>query len=107
MYTYLVMELGGEAVAGEVTKCMAHLYFSRGNKLSTAEEKLVAVHHYHRRVGIELPMKHFIVKSVKAGIARENALKGEPQHIRRPISWDILRQGLSIVPERGEGGKMR
>ena len=56
-------------------------------------------------------MKHFIIKSVKAGIARESAPKGEPQRIartgegtantpiRRPISWVMLKQGLSIVPE--------
>jgi hypothetical protein len=103
---YLDMELGEEAVAKEIAKYMAHLYFSRGNKPSTVEGKLVAVQHFHRRVGIELPMKHFIVKSVKAGIARESALKGEPQRIRRPISWVMLKQGLSNVPEWGEGGKV-
>ena len=100
------MELGEEAVAREMAKYMSHLYFSRGNKASTVEGKLVAVQHFHRRVGIELPMKHFIIKSVKAGIARESALKGEPQRIRRPMSWVILKQGLSIVPEWGEGGKV-
>ena len=80
--------------------------FSRGNKASTIGGKLVAVQHFHRRVGIELPMKHFIVKLVKAGIARESALTGEPQRIRRPISWVTLKQGLSMVPEWGEGGKV-
>ena len=103
---YLDMDLGEEEVAKEIAKYMAHLYFSRGNKASTVEGKLVAVQHFHRRVGIELPMKHFIVKSVKAGIARESALKGEPQRIRRPISWDMLKQGLPMIPEWGEGGKV-
>ena len=73
--------------------------FSRGNKASTIGGKLVAVQNFHRRVGIELPMKHFIVKSVKAAIARESALKGELQRIRRPISSVMLKQGLSVVLE--------
>ena len=51
-------------------------------------------------------MKHFTIKSVKTGIARESALKGKPQRIRRPISWVMLKQGLSIVPEWGKEGKV-
>ena len=35
--------------------------FSRGIKVSTVEGKLLAVQHFHHRVGIEMPMKHFIV----------------------------------------------
>ena len=76
------------------------------NKAPTVEWKLVGVQHFHRRVGIELPMKHFIIKSEKAGIARESALKGEPQRIRRSTSWAMLKHGLTIVPEWGEGGKL-
>lgn len=37
------MVLRKEAAAREIAKYMAHLYFSRGNKASTVEEKLVAV----------------------------------------------------------------
>ena len=37
------MELEEEAEASEIAKYMAHLYFSRGNKASTVEGKLVAV----------------------------------------------------------------
>lgn len=51
-------------------------------------------------------MKHFIVKAVKAEIARESALKGETQRIRRPISWLMLKPGLSTVLEWGEGGQV-
>ena len=43
---------------------------------------------------------------MKAGIARESALKEQRQRVRRLLSWDMSRQGLSIVPEWGEGGKV-
>ena len=76
---YLDMGLREEAVAREIAKCVAHLYFSRGSKVSTVEGKLVAFQHFRRRVGIELPMKHFSVKSVTTSISRENALKGKRQ----------------------------
>ena len=43
---------------------------------------------------------------MKAGIARESALKEQRQRVRRLLSWDMSRQGLSIGPEWGEGGKV-
>ena len=70
--------------------------FSRGKEVSTVEGKLIAVQHFHRRVGVELPMKHFIVKPVKAGIARESALKGQRQRFRRLISWDLVGDEVGI-----------
>lgn len=56
-------------------------------------------------MGIDLQMKHFIIKFVEAGIARKRAMKGEHQRIRHPISLVMLKQGLSIDPEWREGGK--
>ena len=62
--------------------------FVTGKKASRVDGKLVgvAVQHFHRLVGMELPMKHFMIRIVKAGIARERALKGEPHRIRHQVS---------------------
>ncbi|CAM9689179.1 unnamed protein product [Laminaria digitata] len=103
---YLDVELGEELVAEEISKYLAYMYFSRGNKISTVDGKLTAIQYFHRRVGIDLPMKNHFIKSVKAGIAREGALKGEAPRIRRPISWVMLKQGFHLAKGRGDGGRV-
>ena len=96
-------ELGEEAVASEIPKHIANLYYSRGNKASTVQGKLVAVQRFHRRLGIECPDEaHFVTKSVKAGISRESALKEEPQQMRRPISWAMLKHPDCLLFRSGE-----
>lgn len=95
------MELGEEAVAGEIAKCVAHLFFARGDKASTVEGKLEAVFSSPSRNRIA--DEAFYIKSVKAGIATESALKEEPQ---QSISCFNLKQGLLIVSEWGEGSKL-
>ena len=70
---HLDVELGEQLVAEEVSKYMAYMYFSRGNNISTVDGKLMAIQYFHRRVGIDLPMKNHFIKSVKAGIAKEAA----------------------------------
>ena len=51
-------------------------------------------------------MKNYLLKSVKAGIAREGALKGGGPNARRPNSWTMLKQGCYVAKEWGEGGRV-
>ena len=50
-YVDTSMSQGAEAVAVEIAKFMAYLFFARKNKMSTVAGKLVAVQHFHRRAG--------------------------------------------------------
>lgn len=81
-------------MAREIAKPTARLYFSRGAKASTVEGEIGTCTTFHRQEGTELPIKHSVIKSVKADIARENVLKEESQRFRSPISWVMLKQGL-------------
>ena len=55
---YADMSQGEETVAVEIAKFMAYLFFARKNQMSTVAGKLVAVQYFHRRAGIELPMRN-------------------------------------------------
>lgn len=74
--------------------------------MSTIAGKLVAIHYFHRRAGIELPLKNPYLLQDKAGLARESALHGGGPRIRRPISWVLLKHGIGLVHGWGEGGKV-
>ena len=54
---YLDVAMGEAAVVVELVKYVGCLFYSRGNKMSTIASKLVAVQIFHRRIGVELPMK--------------------------------------------------
>lgn len=88
---------GDEAVATELAKFIAYMYFSRGNKLATALNRLSAVQYFHRLVGIELLLKHHYLQVVKAGLGREGAIKDRRVRVRRPLTWFMLRQGRSLT----------
>ena len=103
---YLDLSQGEQAVAEEIAQFMAFCYFARQNKMATVAGKLVAVQYFHRRVGVELPLKHFFVRQVRTGLARESTLHGRPSRVRRPISWEMLKHGIGTVSEWGEGGKI-
>ncbi|CAB1109183.1 unnamed protein product [Ectocarpus sp. CCAP 1310/34] len=102
---YLDEARGEEVLASELAKYMAYLFFCRGNKMSTIAGKLVAVKYYHKRIGVDLPMKHHFFRAVKAGLARESTLHTESR-MRRPISWTILRSGIRTAAAWGEGGRV-
>lgn len=73
---------GSEAVASELAKFLAYLYFSRGNILSAAIGQLSSIQYFHRLVGSDLPLKHHFFRAAKGGRGRERALKGEEASIR-------------------------
>ena len=50
---YVDMSQGLDAVAVEIAKFMAYLFFASKNKMSTAAGKLVVVQYFHRRAGID------------------------------------------------------
>ena len=103
---YVDMSQGAEAVAVEIAKFMAYLFFARKNKMSTVAGKLVAVQYFHRRAGIELPMKNPYLLQVKSGLARESSIHGEATKTRRPVSWVLLKHGIGLASEWGEGGRV-
>lgn len=63
--------MGEEAVAEYLVKYVSYLFYSQGNKMSTIAGKIVAVQMFHRRIGMELPMKSQFFWAAKAGLARE------------------------------------
>ena len=81
-------------------------FFARKNKMSTVAGKLVAVQYFHRRAGIELPMRNPYLLQVKSGLARESAIHGEARRTRRPVSWVLLNHGIGLASEWGEGGRV-
>lgn len=97
---------GTQAVADEIAKFMAYLFFARKNKMSTVAGKLVAIQYFHRKAGIELPMKDSYLRQVKSGLARESAIHGGMPRIRRPVSWVMIKHGIGLAAEWGEGGKI-
>ena len=74
---YADMSQGAEAVAVEISKFMAYLFFARKYKISTVAGKLVEVQYFHRRAGIELPMRNPYLLQAKSGLARESAIHGD------------------------------
>lgn len=55
---YVDTELGEDGMATETAKYLVNSYFSRGNKLATASNKLMAVQNFHHMAGITIPMQH-------------------------------------------------
>ena len=82
------------------------LFFLSQNKMSTVAGKLVAVQYFHRRAGIELPMRNMYLLQLKSGLARESAIHGEATRTRRPVSWVLLKHGIGLASEWGEGGRV-
>ena len=74
-------------------------FFARKNKMSTVAGKLVAVQYFHRRAGIELPMRNPYLLQVKSGLAHESAIHGEATRTRRPVSWVLLKHGIGLASE--------
>ena len=105
---YVDMSQGAEAVAFEIANFMAYLFLASKSKMSTLAGKLVPVQHFHRRAGIELPMRNPSLLQVKSGLARESAIHGEATRIRtrRPVSWVLLKHGIGVASEWSEGGRV-
>ena len=87
-------------------KKVAYLFFARKNKMYTVAGELVAVQYFHRRAGIERPMRNPYLLQVKSGLARESAIHGEATRTRRPVSWVLLKHGIGLASEWGEGGRV-
>ena len=43
---------------------------------------------------------------VKSGLARESAIHGEATRTQRPVSWVLLKHGIGLASEWGEGGRV-
>lgn len=77
---------GNDNMATEVANFLACEHLARRNKPPMAVAKLRAVQFFHRRTGIELPLRHPFLVAVKAGMTRESAVRTENTKQRRPLS---------------------
>ena len=65
---------GADSIADDIANFLAFLFFVRKNKMSTIAGKRVAVQYFHRRAGIQLPLRHSYLQRVKAGLAGESGI---------------------------------
>ena len=52
----------------------------------------VAVNFHEQWMGKSLPLNHFRIKAVKEGIKRAHVEGGTQQRMRRPLSWEMLKE---------------
>ena len=55
---------------------------------------------------MELPTKSLRLECAFSGISRAHAVTGTKLHVRRPVSWDMLLEGETLVPSWGRGGRI-
>ena len=51
---------------------------------------------------MELPTKSPLLERVFRGIPRAHAVAGTKSCVRRPVSWDMLLEGETLVPSWGQ-----
>ena len=80
---------------------------SEGNKVGTIKSKIAAVQYFHRvKIGMELPTKSPLLERVFSGISRAHAVAGTEKRVRRPVSWEMLLDGETLIPSWGSGGRI-
>ena len=55
---------------------------------------------------MELPTKSPLLERVFSGMSRAHAEAGTKSRVRRPVSWDMLLEGETLMPSRGRGGRI-
>ena len=74
---------------------------------STIASHLSAVKFFHRLAcAVELDTRHPLLSNALKGAARGHADEGTEQRIRRPLPLLVLRNGASLVPQWGAGGRI-
>ena len=67
----------------------------------------MAVNFFHEQwMGKTLPLNHFRIKAVKEGIKRAHVEGGTQQRMRRPLSWEMLKEMEEAAKEWGMGGRV-
>ena len=91
----------------EIVEYIAYAFSVSGLQKSTIAGHLSAVKFFHRLSGAaELDTQHPLVRCALRGAARGHADAGaQQQRLRRPVSWKMLRKGLSLIPQWGVGGR--
>ena len=80
---------------------------AEGNTVDTIKTKIAAVQYFHRvEVSMELPTKSPLLEHVFSGIFRAHAVSGTKSRERRPVSWDMLLEGETLVPSWGRAGRI-
>ena len=94
-----------EAMASELD--MAYCYAEWGNRESTVAGKLVAFDFVHEQwIRKSLPRNHFRIKAVREGIQRAYVERGSQQRMRRPLSWEMLKEMEEAAKEWRVGGRV-
>lgn len=86
---------------------MAYCCAVRGNKEGTIMEKLQAVNFYHGQwVDLSLPLDHFRIKAVRQGIKRAYVEVGNQPRLRRPLTWEPVKELERCAVDSGVGGRV-
>ena len=94
-------------VVDELAEYMTFCCAVRGNRESTVAGKLVAVKFFHEQwMGKSLPLNHFRIKAVREGIKRAHVEEGTQQRVRRPLSWEMLKEMEKAAKEWGVGRRV-
>ena len=81
---------------------------SEGNQAGSIAKKLAAVLHFHRiHVQMELPTSSPLIKRDLKEAERSHVAVGTSKRVRRPLSWNTLREGQSLAPSCGPGGRVQ
>ena len=84
-----------------------YCYAVRGNRESTLAGKLVAVNFFHEQwMGKSLPLNHFRIKTDREGIKRAHVEGGTQLRMRRPLSWEMLKEMEEATKEWGVGARV-
>ena len=76
----------------ELTAFMTYGCAVRGNKKGTTMGEVQAVNFYHEQwMGLSLILGHFRVKAVRQGIRRAHAEVGNQPEMRRPRTWEMVK----------------
>ena len=94
-------------VVDELAEYMAYYCAVRGDRESTVAGKLMAVNFFHEQwMGKTLTLNHFRIKAVKEGIKRAHVEGGTQQRIKRPLSWEMVKEMKEAAMEWGVGGRV-
>ena len=78
----------------DLTEYMTYRCLVERNQKSTIRGHLSAVKHYHKMYqGWEIPTGHWMIDEVLKGVDRAHGGYTTPGRGRRPLTWQLLREG--------------
>ena len=81
---------------------------SEGNQAHTVASKLAAALHFHLvDAQMELPTSSPLIKRDLKEAERSHVAVGTSKRVRRPLSWNTLREGQSLAQSCGPGGRVQ